>query len=103
MKYKVLRSDIAENQLTEIPRYITNLTGDIQSALEFLDAIDKAKLQLEDFPESGIIPRDLAIRRCGYRFLIVQNYYLFYKINHNEKKVIIYTIIYCKTDYERFL
>ena len=103
MKYKGFRSDIAENQLFEILRYITNLTGDTQSALVFLDAIDKATLQLEDFPESGIIPRDLGIRRCGYRFLIVKNYYLFYKINHNEKKVIIYAIIYCKADYKRFL
>lgn len=55
MKYKVLRSDIAESQLTDILRYITHLTGDTASALSLLDEPEEAPKQLEDFPESGII------------------------------------------------
>ena len=103
MKYTVLRSGIAERQLTEILRYMTRLTGDTQSALNFLDDLDKARLQLEDFPESGIRPRDFAIRRMGYRFLIVKNYYLFYKVNHTAKTVTIHAIVYAKADYKNFL
>ena len=99
MKYQVLRSGVAENQLTEILQYIIHLTGDTKSALDFLDELDKARLQLEEFPESGINPRDIAIKRCGYRFLIIRNYYLFYKVNHAAKTVTIHAIIYCKADY----
>ncbi len=103
MKYKVLRSDIAESQLTEILRYTAYLTGDIKSSLDFLDAVDEAGKQLEIFPESGINPKDPAFKRCGYRYLIVKNYYLFYKVNHTTKTVIIHAIIYCKAEYKHFL
>ena len=103
MKYTVLRSGIAENQLTEILRYMTLLTGDTQSALNFLDELDKARMQLEDFPESGINPRDIAVRRMGYRFLLVKNYYFFYKVNHAAKTVTIHAIVYGKADYKKFL
>ena len=103
MKYRVLRSGIAESQLTEILRYITRLTGDTQSALDFLDEMDKARLQLEDFPESGINPRDITLRRCGYRFLIVKNYFVFYKVNHPTRTVMIHAIIYGKSDYKYLL
>ena len=103
MKYKVLRSGYAENQLSDILRYITYLTGDTKSAIDFLDAVDEARKQLEDFPESGINPRDPSIKRCGYRYLIVKNYYLFYKVNHISKTVTIHAVIYGKADYKHLL
>ena len=103
MKYQVLRTDVAESQLTDILQYITRLTGDTASALSLLDELEAAQKQLEDFPKSGINPRYLAIRRCGYRFLIIKNHYLFYKVNHGKKTVTIYAIIYCRADYKHLL
>ena len=103
MKYKVLRTGTAEIQLTEILQYITRLTGDTKSALNLLDDIEEAQKRLEEFPESGINPRDIAIKRWGYRYLIIKNYYMFYKVNHTNKTVMIYAIIYCKADYKHFL
>ena len=103
MKYQVLRTAVAESQLTDILQYITRLTGDTVSALSLLDELEAAQKQLEDFPESGINPRNLAIRRCGYRFLVIKNYYLFYKVNHGKKTVTIYAVIYCRADYKHLL
>ena len=56
MKYQVLRTAVAESQLTDILQYITRLTGDTVSALNLLDEFEAAQKQLEDFPESGINP-----------------------------------------------
>ena len=103
MKYSVLRSDIAESQLTDILHYITMISGGIQSALDLLDEIEEAGKQLEDFPESGVRPRDIVIRRRGFRFLIVKNYYLFYKIDHQSRTVVIHAIIYMRADYKQLL
>ncbi|MBQ6482946.1 MAG: type II toxin-antitoxin system RelE/ParE family toxin [Anaerolineaceae bacterium] len=103
MKYQVLHSGIAENQLTDILRYITQLTGDTQSALNLLDELEKAAAQLENFPESGTVPRDITIRKSGYRYLIIGNYFLFYKVDHTQRTVTIYSFLYMKSDYKHLL
>ena len=103
MKYRVVRSDIANSQLEEIIRYITNPTDDIQSALNLLDDLDKATRQLEDSPESGINPRDIAVKRSGYRYLLIRSYYMFYKIDHAARTVVVYAFIYAKSDYKQLL
>ena len=99
MKYKVLHTAVTESQLTDILHYMTRLIGDTASALSLPDELEAAQKHLEDFPESGINPGDLAIKRCGYRFLIKKKY-LFYKVNHIKKTVMIYAVIYCKADHK---
>jgi toxin ParE1/3/4 len=57
MRYQILRTDKAEEQLREIIFYFVDDTGDVDIALEYLNKIEIAINRLQDFPESGSIPR----------------------------------------------
>ena len=56
MKYKIIRTDKADEQLREIIFYIADDSGSIDIALNYLDKIEKAISGLEDFPMSGSEP-----------------------------------------------
>jgi toxin ParE1/3/4 len=57
MKYKILRTDKAEDQLREIIFYIADDSSNVDIALGYLERIETAINRLQEFPESGSIPR----------------------------------------------
>ena len=89
MKYKVIRTDKADEQLREIIFYIADDSGSIDIALNYLDKIETAIKRLENFPNSGSIPRYSVLRKQGYRVLIVERHLVFYKVNDKEHVVTI--------------
>lgn len=93
MKYTILRTDKAEEQLREIIFYIAGDSGDVDIALGYLDKIETAINRLQEFPESGSIPRYSILKKQGYRVIIVERHLVFYKFNEKEKTVIIYAIV----------
>jgi toxin ParE1/3/4 len=99
MKYKILRTDKAEEQLREIIFYIADDSGNIDIALEYLDKIETAINRLQKFPESGSIPRYSILKKQGYRVVIVERHLVFYKINEADKSVIIYAIVDGRREY----
>ena len=99
MSYKIMRTDRAEDQLRAIILYIANDSGSIDIALNYLDKIEKAIMQLEDFPCSGSIPHYSILKKQGYRVLIVENHLVFYKIFEQDKIVIIYAIVDSRREY----
>ena len=74
MKYKIIRTDKAEEQLREIIFYIADDSGSTDIALKYLDKIENAINRLGDFPMSGSIPKYSVIKKQGYRVLIVERY-----------------------------
>ena len=56
MKYKIVRTDKADEQLREIIFYIADDSGSIDIALNYLDKIENAIIRLEEFPMSGSEP-----------------------------------------------
>lgn len=76
--YKILRTDKAEDQLRDIIYYIADESGDIDVALKYLDKLEEAINQLEEFPNSGSVPRYSILKKQGYRVLIVGNHIVFY-------------------------
>ena len=46
MKYKVARTDKANDQLFDIIQYIADDSGDIQIALDYLEKIEKSNFEL---------------------------------------------------------
>lgn len=103
MKYKVLRTDKAEEQLREIIFYIADDSDSIEIALKYLDKIQHAIMQLEDFPYIGSIPKYAILRKQGYRVLIVERHLVFYKVNEDEKLVTIYAIVDGRREYKNLL
>lgn len=99
MKYKILRTDKAEEQLRSIIYYIADDSGDVDIALRYLDKIETAINRLQDFPESGSIPRYSILKKQGYRVVIVERHLVFYKINEEEKTVTIYAIVDGRREY----
>ncbi|MFA7078640.1 MAG: type II toxin-antitoxin system RelE/ParE family toxin [Syntrophomonas sp.] len=99
MKYKILRTDKAEEQLREIIFYIADDSGNIDIAIEYLDKIETAINRLQEFPESGSIPRYSILKKQGYRVVIVERHLVFYEINEADKSVIIYAIVDGRREY----
>ncbi len=103
MKYKILRTDKAEEQLRDIIFYIAGDSGDIDVALGYLDKIETAINRLQEFPESGSIPRYSILKKQGYRVVIVERHLVFYKINETDKLVIIYAIVDGRREYRNLI
>lgn len=103
MRYKILRTDKAEEQLREIIFYIAGDSGDINIALGYLDKIETAINRLQEFPESGSVPRYSILKKQGYRVLIVERHLIFYKINETDKLVIIYAIVDGRREYRNLI
>ena len=103
MKYRILRTDKAEDQIRSIIYYIADETGDVMVALAYLDKMEKAIERLEDLPESGHVPRYSILRKQGYRVVIMEKHLAFCKVNHEEKKVIVYAVVDGRQEYLRLI
>lgn len=103
MKYKIVRTDKADEQLREIIFYIAEDSGSIDIALNYLDKIEAAINDLEDFSMSGSIPRYSILRKQGYRVLIVERHLIFYKVDDNKRIVIIYAIVDGRREYRNLI
>lgn len=103
MNYKILRTDKAEEQLREIIFYIADDSGNMDIAIEYLDKFERAINRLHEFPYSGSIPKYSIIKRQGYRVVIVERHLVFYKINEDEKLIIIYALVDGRREYRNLI
>ena len=103
MKYKIIRTDKSDEQLREIIFYIAEDSGSVDIALNYLDKIEAAINNLEDFPMSGSIPRYSILRKQGYRVLIVERHLIFYKVDDDKRIVIIYAIVDGRREYRNLI
>lgn len=103
MKYNIVRTDKADEQLRVIIFYIADDAGSVDTALNYLNKIEKAIKRLEDFPFSGGIPRYSILRKQGYRVLVAGRHLVFYKVNSNENLVIVYAIVDGRQEYKNLL
>lgn len=103
MKYRIVRTDKADEQLREIIFYIADDSGSIDIALNYLDKIEKAIDRLAGFPMSGSIPRYSILRKQGYRVLIVERHLVFYKVNEDEKVMTVYAVVDGRQEYRNLI
>lgn len=99
MKYKILRTAKAEEQLRSIILYIADDSGSEDIALEYLKKLETAINYLGDFPAMGTIPRYATLRRKGYRALLAEQHLVFYKIDESKKEVMIHAILDKRREY----
>lgn len=99
MKYQILRTDKFEEQLREIIFYIADDSGSVDIALNYLDKLETAINRLEDFPDSGNMPRYSVLRKQGYRVLIIERHLIFYKVDKEKHVVTIYAIVDSRREY----
>ena len=98
MKYKVIRTDTADSGIRKIVLYVAQNFGN-SVALEKLENMEKRILELADDPYMGTDPRYLVLKRQGYKVLIVEKDLVFYKIDEENRNVIIYAVVDQRQDY----
>ena len=77
---------------------------DVGDACLVLTLNEKQKeMILEQFPESGAIPRDRVLKSNGYRFLSHKDYLLFYQYDKETNTVYVMAIFNGKRDYMRVM
>ena len=64
-----------------------------------LDEIEDRIRQLGENPDLGINPRYLVLKRQGYKVLLLEKDFVFYKVNEARKEVIIYAVVVQRQDY----
>ena len=98
MKYKVIRTDTADAGIRKIILYVAQNFGNTV-ALEKLDEIEKRILALGDDPYIGTEPRYLVLKRQGYKVLVLEKDLVFYKIDEENKNIVIYAVVDQRQDY----
>lgn len=98
MKYTVIRTDTADAGIRKIILYIAQNFGNTV-ALEKLDEIEQRILELGDDPYIGTEPRYLILKRQRYKVLILEKDLVFYKIDEENKQVVVYAVIDQRQDY----
>ena len=98
-KYQIRFLKIAEEDFAEIVSYIG--VDNPKAANAIANKIEKNLELLSENPLLGRIPRDEEIRKLRYRYLIVQNYIIFYTIE--TKTIYIHRILHSARDYKSIL
>ena len=90
---------LAEEDLADI---VTFITADNPSAAASLARkMERALERLAVHPYIGIVPADEELVQLGYRYLILDNYLVFYTVEH--RTVLIHRIIHGARDYRSLL
>ena len=94
-KYTVRLLRIAEDDFNEIIAYIA---AENRAAAEMIATkIERNLTRLSFYPYFGKIQKDEELGRLGYRFLVVEDYLIFYTIE--EQIILIHRIIHGARDY----
>ncbi len=100
--YRILRTDKAEDQLRDILYYIAEDAG-VDVALRYLDKMETAINRLQEFPRSGSIPRHYILKKQGYRVVVVEKHLVFYRVNEEDRAVVLYAIVDGRREYKDLL
>lgn len=94
-KYEVHYLPAAEQDITDILEYIRK--DNPSAAFKLINEIDETISKLEDFPNMGVIPKDLRLKSLNYRMLIIDNYLVLYTIK--DQRIEIRRIVHGKRKY----
>lgn len=98
-KYQIRLLRIAEEDFNEIISFIAD--DNPNAANSIANKIEKNIELLSENPKLGRIPRDEDIKNLGYRYIIVQNYIVFYNIE--ERTILIHRILHGARNYRPLL
>lgn len=102
MSYRIIRTDVSDSQIRSIILYVAEVFGN-QVALEKLKELEESILALAENPYLGTRPQYPALKRQGYKVLILKKNLVFYKVKEEQKEVIIYAVMDGRQDYLRII
>lgn len=92
MTRKIIFTQRAESDLNSIVDYIA--ADSPENAVEFYLELEKDVISLADFPESGFVPRNYAIKNRKCRCLVCVNYVAIYYYDKPNETVQIRRILH---------
>ncbi len=98
---KIIFTPLAEQDLADLFRYIKNDLHNPIAAHNIADKILNALQKVSDFSGLGAELKTIDTKLDNYRYLIVDNYLIIYKVIDQE--VYILRILYARSDYVRLL
>ena len=99
----VVFTDTAKSDLRELTHYLAEVSKDKNLAVRFVKKLQEKTKNLESFPESGAIPKDRLLKSNGYRYLVHDDYLIFYYYDKPVNKVYVLAIFNGKRDYLRVM
>ena len=103
MNCQVKFTATAKEDLRGIAYYIAEQSKDKEIAARFIKQLQERCKILEEFPESGAIPKDRVMMSAGYRFLVHKEYLIFYNYEKAENTAYILAVFNAKRDYMRVM
>lgn len=90
---------MAADDLSRILDYIAHDSS--ARALAFVDGLERRIGALASHPYAGRAPRDLELRRMGYRLLVIERYLVFYVVVGHA--VVVHRVLHGSRLYEPLL
>ena len=103
MSFKIKFTDTAKDDLRNIATYIAEQAKDKKIAINFVNELREKTKILETFPESGAIPDDRIMKNFDYRFLVHNEYLIFYHYIPKDNTSYILAVFNAKRDYSRVM
>ncbi len=100
MIYNLKFTAHAYRDIQSIYEYISKNLYAPMSANRIMKMIQDSIENLKSFPYSAPAVKDDFLSRKGFRKLITEDYIVLYKVDENNKSVIIHRIVNGKTDYK---
>jgi plasmid stabilization system protein ParE len=103
MNYSLNITDIAEEDILDTVKYITNVLKNPIAANNLLDEIERHEKILEDTP--GIYPfvKDEYLAGKGLKYVKIKNFLMFYTIDERNGTVNVIRFLYSRRDWINIL
>jgi len=98
-KFNVKFTQLADNDMDEIYKYIFDIPGALMAAENLIGEIEQKTKRLEDMPYSCPAVDDEMLKAKGYRKLVVKNYIALYIVSESENLVTIMRVVYGASNY----
>ena len=98
-KYTVFISPQAYRDINLIYEYIREEFSAENTSLNMVELFEEAMMSLEELPQRGAERKVGQYAYQGYRQIFVKNYTIVYRIDEDEKSVIVITVRYSHSEF----
>ena len=99
MSYQLYITSTAEHDIMRAVDYIEFVLKNPQAADNLLDAVTEQIGTLSDFPQNFRLVDDSVLASWKIRFVIINNYLVFYTIDEEKQTVIVVRFLYKKSNW----
>ena len=103
MIYKLIVSKEADEDIADIVFYIVSELNNPGAASAFLDDVEKSYHNIVEKPAMYSLCNDYRLRNGGYRKIVIKNYLILYRINEENKTVIVVRVVYGGRNYSELI